>query len=195
MRAIELLRQNIAALMKARGWTSNKPLISASGGRLTNGTLGRLRGDADDCKLSHIEDLAEVFEVPVARLVSKEQAEEPGAGPAAAPAAGAFDVELLAKVLTTLDPDLREEVSSALSDLARYPDSRLAIQRARNALMHGGIKGIPSWRETAIELVAEARHHRRDLNRDTLIDDIDTAHSEWLTRVSAKSARKTLTES
>jgi hypothetical protein len=107
----------------------------------------------------------------------------------------ALDIELLAALLTRLDPETRAEVSSALRDLAQYPDSRLAIQRARNALAHGGAVGLPTWRETAIEFVAEATHRGRALNPDTLISDIDTAHSEELTRVSAKSARTALTES
>lgn len=107
----------------------------------------------------------------------------------------ALDVELLAAMLTRLDPETRAEVSSALGDLALYPDSRLAIQRARNALAQGGAIGVPTWRETAIEFLAEAAHKGREIDLETLIEDVDTIHSEWLTRASAKSARKALTES
>lgn len=111
------------------------------------------------------------------------------------PSRESLDVELLAAVLTRLDPETRAEVSSALSDLARYPDSRMAVQRARNALAHSGAVGLPTWREVAIDFVAHAQHHGRDLNVETFISDVDTLHSEWLSRVSAKSARKVLTES
>lgn len=63
MSAIQILRERVAALMRQRGWTSNKALIEASGGRLTNGTLGRIRGDGENCQLSQVDELANVFGV------------------------------------------------------------------------------------------------------------------------------------
>lgn len=68
MSLIELVKENVNALIKARQWSSHKPLIKA--GRLTNGTLGRIRKDGENIKLSTLEDLAEGLGVRPIDLIS-----------------------------------------------------------------------------------------------------------------------------
>ncbi len=71
MTASENLRDNVNLLMQGKKWTANKQLIAASDGRLSNGTLGRIRGGkGENTKLSQVEALAEVFEMEPHQLLA-----------------------------------------------------------------------------------------------------------------------------
>lgn len=74
MSAIENLKNNVNALMADMGWTSNARIIEASDSRLTNGTLGRIRGKGENVKLSQVEELARVFGVQPHELLAPDAA-------------------------------------------------------------------------------------------------------------------------
>lgn len=62
MTARENLRDRVNALVKEKEWNSHKPAIEASGGRLSNGVLGRIRGPGgENVSLDKLDALAEVF--------------------------------------------------------------------------------------------------------------------------------------
>lgn len=69
MKSSDLVRENLNAHIKARGWSNHTPLIRE--GRLTNGTLGRIRKDAENIKLSTLDDLAEALGVRPVDLISQ----------------------------------------------------------------------------------------------------------------------------
>lgn len=74
MSARENLRDNVDALVKER-WSSHKPAIEASGGRLSNGVLGRIRSpEGENVSLDKLDALAEVFEMqPFELLIPRNQ--------------------------------------------------------------------------------------------------------------------------
>lgn len=113
MRALEILRGNLDQLMKSRGWRGNKRIVEATAGRLSNGTLGRIRSTEDDCKLSQIEELANVFNVSVADLVSPQAMARSGTA-----TMSAGEVLLaVAKALEGEDTFKRKAIASIVSDM------------------------------------------------------------------------------
>ena len=113
MRALEILRGNLDQLMKSRGWRGNKRIVEATAGRLSNGTLGRIRSTEDDCKLSQIEELANVFNVSVADLVSPQAMARSGTA-----TMSAGEVLLaVAKALEGVDTFKRKAIASIVSDM------------------------------------------------------------------------------
>ncbi len=116
MAAIEILRERVNALMRQRGWTSNRPLIEASGGKLTNGTLGRIRGASENCQLSQVDALAEVFGVQAWELLKADG--ELHVAPAKSLSLGAA-VSRIAKALSGVPESRRRTISTlAASQLA-----------------------------------------------------------------------------
>lgn len=113
MRALEILRGNLDQLMKSKGWRGNKPIVAASNGRLSNGTLGRIRSTEDDCKLSQVEDLAAVFGVSVAELVSPDM--NVGNGRLTMSAGSALLA--VAKALEDVDAFKRRAIASIVTDM------------------------------------------------------------------------------
>ena len=59
----EVLSANLQKLMDMKGWTSFADVIEASDGRLTNGTLDRIRRKATGCSVDHLQALGDVFGV------------------------------------------------------------------------------------------------------------------------------------
>ena len=114
MNASDILRENVNELMKERGWTSNKPLIAASEKRLTNGTLGRIRGDGENTKLSQVEELAAVFGVTPAAMLA------PGLSVSVSAPSLKAAVARLAQALALDMPDeVREDAGEMLGKLAK----------------------------------------------------------------------------
>ena len=129
-----VLRENVNALMKAREWTSNKPAIEASDGRLTNGTLGRIRSpEGENVKLSVVEDLALVFGVQPFELLSTETSA------AVAQPGLAASVQRIAKALAMEMPDeVREDVGYLLGALVKRkggaPEQRVHLASLLDAV-------------------------------------------------------------
>lgn len=65
----------MVALMEKRGWKSNKPFVEQSGGRLSNGVMGRIRKEGENIKLSTLDELAKVLGVAPHVLVEPTQQE------------------------------------------------------------------------------------------------------------------------
>jgi hypothetical protein len=113
MKASKNLRENVNALMRSRDWTSNKPIISASNGRLTNGTLGRIRGTGENTKLSQVEELAQVFGVEPHALLA------PDLMPSiAAPTLQAAVARIAKTLAQDMPDDIRQDAADLLAKMA-----------------------------------------------------------------------------
>lgn len=114
MNSREVLRKNVNALIKARGWTSHKPVVVGSEGRITNGTIGRVRdkNGAGNVTLNTVDDLAQFFGKSPSELLSPLMGE--GSSPSAVDWREA--ATLVAKMVP--DPKKRE----ALLNFIRYVD-------------------------------------------------------------------------
>lgn len=137
MKAAEALRDNVNALMRERGWTSNKPVVEASGSRLSNGTLGRLRSEVgENVKLNVLDELAEVFGVAPAELLIDDASRHPASTEAVGLRAALYVVR--ARLLDSQD-EASARAGDALKLLAMTPDSERAFNNALAALLptHG----------------------------------------------------------
>lgn len=103
-------------------------------------------------------------------------------------------LERLADLLATMQPLQREKAARLVARLAEAPDSRIVRSEAREALMSDETE-VPTWRDAAVELITEIRMAGKPVNLETLIRDIDRVHSDRLSQVSARAARRTLTDS
>lgn len=156
MPSIHILRERVAALMRQRGWTSNKPLIDASEGRLTNGTLGRIRSQSENCQLSQVDALADVFGVQPWELLRPEG--ELQAAPTRTVSLGEA-VKQLARSLAGLPESRRKNIANlAASQLAESPSPEELT--ALDALAPGVTVALPLISdEDATELQALREWH------------------------------------
>ncbi|WAC75330.1 hypothetical protein OU995_11790 [Roseateles sp. SL47] len=108
-----------------------------------------------------------------------------------------FNTSVLADGLLRLDETSRQEAANSLSELAKFPDSGLARERAAKVL--GKIEPMkvrvsatsvePTWRDSAVEVFTELWLHGKHLEPAALVSAIDAVHSERITQTRAMSAQ------
>lgn len=159
MKASDILRENVNDLMRQRGWTSNKPLIAESSGRLTNGTLGRIRGDGENTKLSQVEELAAVFGLTPSALLAPRLAAS-----VASPSLQAAVARIAKALANEMPDDIRQDAADLLAKLA-HRRGAIRQQAELTALLEAA--GAPVKATTQIGgSIDEVAHAMSEQNSD-----------------------------
>lgn len=159
MKASEILKENVNGLMEARGWTSNKPLIAASEGRLSNGTLGRIRGDGENTKLSQVDELAAVFGFTPSNLLAPGLTTSP-----AVPSLQAAVARIAKALAHEMPDDIRQDAADLLAKLA-HRHGAVRHQAELTALLEAAVTPVKVTTQTGGHL-GEVAHVMIEQNSD-----------------------------
>ncbi|OUM00549.1 hypothetical protein [Variovorax sp. JS1663] len=119
-----VLAQNLKALMAQRPTLDTLPKITkASGSRLSNGKLDRVRRAAVATDIDTVEQLADVFDVSPWQLLQENLGASAALVPAKSPTAGALGdaMRAIAAAVVKIDDDERELLARMFSLLVSKP--------------------------------------------------------------------------